>query len=77
MIGLQGELDQDSGVDDDEQDTETGTDPDSVLGNQNWNSRTMLRTIQVERAHRAVAGSSGSFATSGRLTCIDLQIMSV
>lgn len=73
MIGLQGELDQDSSVDDDEQDTEIGTDPDSVLGNQNWNSRTMLRTIQVERANRTVAGSSGSFATSGRLTCIGLQ----
>lgn len=73
MIGLQGELDQDQSVENDEQDTETGTDRDSVLGSQSWTSRTMLRTLQVERAIRKGAGSSGSLATSGRLTCIALQ----
>ena len=71
MIGLQGELDQDNDVEEDEHDTETGTDRDSVPGNQSWTSRTMLRTLQVERATRKAAGSSGSRAMSGGLNLHD------
>lgn len=74
MIGLQGELEQDSSVKDDEQDTETGTDRDSVIGNQSWTSRTMLRTLQVERTLGKVSESSGGLATNGRLACMILQI---
>lgn len=74
MIGLQGELEQDSSVKDDEQDTETGTDRDSVVGHQSWTSRTMLRTLQVERTLGKVSESSGGLATNGRLACIILQI---
>ncbi|MCJ1467432.1 hypothetical protein MMC07_006057 [Pseudocyphellaria aurata] len=65
LIGLQGELEQDHSVKDDEQDTGTSTDPESISGDRSWSSRTMLRTLHVERAVRKVAGSSGSLATSG------------
>lgn len=74
MIGLQGELDQDNSVKVDEQDTETSTDHDSVLENQRWTSRTMLRTLQVERTLKKVAESSDSLVTSGKVACIVLQI---
>lgn len=63
LVGLQGELDRDDDVDE-EQDTETGTDRDSVHGRQSWSNRTMLRTLQVERAKQKAAGSSSSLASS-------------
>lgn len=71
LIGLQGELDQDHSVKDDEQDTGTSTDPESVSGDRSWSSRTMLRTLHVERAVLKVAGSSGRFAR-GLLHMMDL-----
>lgn len=64
MIGLQGELDQDDGFNE-EQDTETGIDGDSVHGRQSWSNRTILRTLQVERAKWKAPGWSSSVASSG------------
>ena len=64
LIGLQGELDQAECINE-EQDTDTGTDFDSVHGRQSWSNRTMLRTLHVERAKRKAAGSSNSLASMG------------
>lgn len=63
MIGLQGELDPDNSVEDDDQDTEPGTGRESVDENESWSQRTMLRTIYVERTKRNAAESSVSLRT--------------
>lgn len=64
MIGLQGELDPDNRIEDDDQDREPSTDGKNVDENESWSQRTMLRTIYVERTNKSVAESSVSLRTS-------------
>lgn len=64
MIGLQGELDPDNRIEDDDQDTEPSTDRENVDENGSWSQRTMLRTIYVERTKKDVAESSVSLRRS-------------
>lgn len=64
MIGLQGELDPDNRIEDDDQDTEPSTDRENVDENESWSQRTMLRTIYVERTKRDVAESRVSLRSS-------------
>ena len=65
MIGLQGELDPDNRIENDDQDTEPSTDRESVDENESLSQRTMLRTIYVERTKKDVAESSVNLRTSG------------
>lgn len=65
MIGLQGELDPDNNIEDDDQDAEPSTDRESFDGNKSCSRRTMLRTIYVERTKRNAAESSFSIGTNG------------
>ena len=58
MIGLQGDLDQDSLVEDEGLDTDLGTDPDSINETQSLSNRTMRRTVHVERTIPKVERSS-------------------
>lgn len=64
MIGLQGELDPDNRIDDDDQDSEPSTDRVNVDENESWSQRTMLRTIYVERTKKDFAEPSVSLRTS-------------
>lgn len=64
MIGLQGDLEQDSIGDDEESDTHIGTDPESINETRSWTNRTMRRTVHVERTSAKVVRSSG-VSTSG------------
>lgn len=64
MIGLQGELDPDNRIEDDDQDSEPSTDRDNVDENESWSQRTMLRTIYVERFKKDFAESNVSLRTS-------------
>lgn len=64
MIGLQGELDPDNRIEDDDQDSEPSTDRENVDENKSWSQRTMLRTIYVERTKKDFAESSVSLRTS-------------
>ena len=58
MIGLQGDLKQELGVEDEEEDTEVGTDREGGIENKSWNSRTILRTVHVERVRKEITKSS-------------------
>lgn len=64
MIGLQGELDPDSSIEDDDQDTEPSVGGESFDEIGFWSRRTMLRTIHVERTKKNAAESSVSMGTS-------------
>lgn len=64
MIGLQGDLEQDSIGDDEEPDTYIGTDPDSINETQSLTNRTMRRTVHVERTSAKTVRSSGTSTSS-------------
>ena len=64
LIGLQGGLDEDIQIENDKQDGGTGKDHESSPDSQSWNTRTMLRTLYVERAKQKVASSSSATAMS-------------
>ena len=49
LIGLKGDLENEGETDDDDHTVETGTDRDRDTETKSWNSRILLRTLQVER----------------------------
>lgn len=67
MIGLQGDLEQDSIGEDDEPDTYVGTDPDSINEIRSLTNRTMRRTVHVERTPTTDVRSSSTSTSSRKL----------
>ncbi len=64
MVGLQGDLEQDSIVEDEGPDTDVGTDLDSISETRSLNNRTMRRTVHVERNPIKAAKSSRTSTSS-------------
>ncbi len=65
MIGLQGDLEEDTLTEEEGPDADVGTDPDSLCETQSLNNRTMRRTVHIERT-LAKADRSSRPSTSSR-----------
>ena len=64
MIGLQGDLEQDSVAEEEGPDTDIGTDPESIDETASSNNRTMRRTVHVERTPAKVIRSRRASSSS-------------
>ena len=64
MIGLRGDLEQDTLIEEEGLDTDVSTDPDSFNESQSLNNRTMQRTVHVERSPAKTDSSSRSSTSS-------------
>ena len=75
MIGLQGDLENDSLAEEEGLDTDLGTDPDSLNETQSLSNRTMRRTVHVERRPGKIDQSSGASISSRTSVSVMPQLM--